>query len=178
MGARHTHHHAQHQIRHRHRRPAVLRAVMGRDRRHPVHHLGQRHHAAPADVDGPARQHRPGDRRPLGDPDHHHGFGACGAQCYGQAARGALGVGERGLPYPGDSDWNGKPADPLAAERPFHAIMTAANETLYHGVRFGGFNSPKVPPWIKDGFPSRLRFRSASRERSDIFPTHNRPSNC
>ncbi|WP_245319651.1 MULTISPECIES: DUF982 domain-containing protein [Mesorhizobium] len=31
-------------------------------------------------------------------------------------------------------------------------MMTAANETLYHGMRFGGFNSPKVPPMDQGWF--------------------------
>ncbi len=52
--------------------------------------VGQRDHAAAADVDGPARQHRPGDRSTLGDPDHHHRAGAGGAQRRGQATRRAL----------------------------------------------------------------------------------------
>ena len=60
---------AEHPICRRRRGAAVLRAVLGRDRRHPVHHQRRCGDAAAADVDGPARQHRPGHRRDVGGAD-------------------------------------------------------------------------------------------------------------
>ena len=47
----------------------VLRAVLGRNRRYAVCHVGQRRYPAPTDVDGPARQYRPGHRIAVRRPD-------------------------------------------------------------------------------------------------------------
>ena len=80
LAARDQHHHTQHQVRHRDRGASVLHPVLGGDRRDAVHHQRQRHHPAAADVDGPARQHRSGDRRAVGDPDPRDGGGSCGPQ--------------------------------------------------------------------------------------------------
>ena len=70
-------HPAQHPFRRPRRRAAGLRAVLGGDRRHAVHHQRQRHHPAAADVDGRARQHRPGGRRPFGRADRPHHARRC-----------------------------------------------------------------------------------------------------
>ncbi len=72
MGKGDEDHHTQHQVRDRHGLAAVFRALLGGDRRDAVHHQRQCDHPSAPDVDGLARQYRPGNRGNLGHPDRDH----------------------------------------------------------------------------------------------------------